>query len=49
MAKTIKGFLTKAVEWKLLKIYATIMTSALAVVWLIAMVNVVKEIIRTFF
>lgn len=49
MAKAIKVFLTKAVEWKLLKIYATIMTSVLAVVWIIAMVNVVKEIIRTFF
>tara|TARA_A100001388_G_C28752838_1_gene493207 strand:+ start:751 stop:900 length:150 start_codon:yes stop_codon:yes gene_type:complete len=49
MTKAIKLFLTKAVQWKLLKIYATIMTSALAVVWLIAMVNVVKEIVRTFF
>ena len=49
MAKTIKLFLTKAVEWKLLKIYATVMTSVLAVVWIVAMVNVVKEIIRTFF
>ena len=49
MAKAIKVFLTKAVEWKLLKIYATVMTSVLAVVWIVAMVNVVKEIIRTFF
>ena len=49
MAKAIKLFLTKAVEWKLLKIYATVMTSVLAVIWIVAMVNVVKEIIRTFF
>ncbi len=49
MAKVIKQFLTKAVEWKLLKIYATIMTTALICVWSVAMYNVIKELIRTFF
>lgn len=49
MAKAIKQFLTKAVEWKLLKIYATVMTTALLCVWSYAMYNVAKEFIRTFF
>tara|TARA_Y100000589_G_C26692427_1_gene442352 strand:- start:44 stop:193 length:150 start_codon:yes stop_codon:yes gene_type:complete len=47
-AKLIK-FCYAAVEEKMLKIYATVMTTIFFAVWIPAMVAVVKEIIRTFF
>jgi len=49
MIKTIKTIAYKAIEEKMLKIYATIMTTAFLCVWIPAMVAVVKEIIKTFF
>ncbi len=42
----IKKFCYKAVEWHMLKIYATIMTSIFAVIWLTAMVAVINEFIN---
>jgi len=47
-AKLIK-FCYAAVEEKMLKIYATVMTTIFFAVWIPAMVAVIKEIIRTFF
>ena len=47
-AKLIK-FCYAAVEEKMLKIYATLITTIFFAVWIPAMVAVVKEIIRTFF
>ena len=49
MAKAIKLILTKAFEEKMLKIYATIMTTIFFAIWIPAMVAVVKEILKTFF
>ena len=49
MAKAIKLIITKAFEEKMLKIYATIMTTIFFAVWIPAMIAVIKEIIRTFF
>jgi len=45
--QAIKKFCYKAVEWHMLKIYATVMTTIFLGVWLVAMVNVIKEIIQT--
>ena len=47
--QAIKKFSYKAVEWHMLKIYATVMTTIFLCIWIVAMVNVVKEIIQTFF
>jgi hypothetical protein len=46
--KIIK-FCYKAVEWHMLKIYATVMTTIFLGIWLTAMVAVVQEIYQTFF
>ena len=47
--KAIIKFCYKAVEEKMLKIYATIMTTIFLGIWLTAMVAVVQEIYQTFF
>ena len=47
--QAIKKFCYKAVEWHMLKIYATVMTTIFLGIWLVAMVNVIKEIMQTFF
>ena len=47
--QAIKKFCYKAVEWHMLRIYATVMTTIFACIWLTTMVAVVKEIIKTFF
>ena len=47
--QAIKKFCYKAVEWHMLKIYATIMTTIFVGIWLTAMVAVVKEMLATFF
>ena len=39
----IKKFCYKAIEWQMLKIYATIMTGIFLCVWITAMVAVVNE------
>lgn len=49
MTKSIKLVITKITTWKLLKVYATIMSTIFLGIWSIAMYNVVLEIIRTFF
>ena len=46
MVKTIKKICYKAVEWHMLKIYATVMTTIFLGIWLTAMVAVVDEFIR---
>ncbi len=48
MTKAIKLILCKAIEDKMLKIYATIVTVGFLSIWIPAMVAVVKEFIRTF-
>ena len=47
--KAIIKFCIAAVEEKMLKIYATIMTTLFFCIWIPAMVAVVKEIYNTFF
>ena len=47
-AKVIK-FCIAAFEEKMIKIYATIMTTIFFAIWIPAMVAVVKEILKTFF
>ncbi len=49
MTKTFKKIAIHLTEWHMLKIYATVMTTALLCVWSYAMYNVAKEFIRTFF
>ena len=49
MTKSIKLVITKITTWKLLRIYATIMSTIFLGIWSVAMYNVVKELIRTFF
>jgi len=49
MAKVLKLIAVKAFEEKMLKIYATIMTTIFLAIWIPAMVMVVKEILKTFF
>ena len=46
MIKTIKLIAIKAVEEKMLKIYATIMTSVFFAIWIPTMILVLKEIIN---
>ena len=47
--QAIKKFCYKAVEWHMLRIYAIIMSTIFVSVWLVAMVNVVDELLMTFF
>ena len=47
--QAIKKFCYKAVEWHMLKIYATVMTTVFLGIWLTAMVAVVREMLQTFF
>ena len=47
--QAIKKFCYKAVEWHMLKIYATVMTTIFVGIWLTAMVAVVREMLQTFF
>ena len=46
MIKTIKLIATKAVEEKMLKIYAIVMTSVFFAIWIPTMILVLKEIIN---
>ena len=48
MIKAIKLIAIKAVEEKMLKIYATIMTTVFFAIWIPTMFMVIKEIIQTF-
>ncbi len=48
MIKAIKLIAIKAVEEKMLKIYATIMTTIFLAIWIPTMFMVIKEIIQTF-
>ena len=47
--QAIIKFCYKAVEWRMLRIYATVMTTIFLGIWLTAMVAVVQEILQTFF
>ena len=46
--KTIKLIATAAVEEKMLRIYAIIMTTSFLAIWIPTMFMVIKEIIQTF-
>jgi len=48
MIKTIKLIAMKAVEEKMLRIYAIIMTTSFLAIWIPTMFMVIKEIIQTF-
>ena len=48
MIKTIKILAIKAVEEKMLKIYAIIMTTSFLLIWIPTMFMVIKELIQTF-
>ena len=48
MIKTIKIIATKAVEEKMLRIYAIIMTTSFLCIWIPTMFMVIKELIQTF-
>ena len=48
MIKTIKLIAIKAVEEKMLKIYAIIMTTSFLLIWIPTMFLVIKELIQTF-
>ena len=47
--QAIIKFCYAAVEEKMLKIYATIMSSIFLAIWIPTMILVIKEIIETFF
>ena len=49
MAKTIKILLTKAFEEKMLKIYATIMTTIFLAIWVPTMVIALKNMFQFIF
>ena len=49
MTKSIKLVITKITTWKLLRVYATIMSTIFLGIWSVAMYNVVVELINTFF
>jgi len=46
--KTIKLIATAAVEEKMLRIYAIIMTTSFLAIWIPTMFMVIKELIQTF-
>ena len=46
--KTIKLIATAAVEEKMLRIYAIIMTTSFFAIWIPTMFMVIKELIQTF-
>ena len=48
MVEAIKGICYKAIEEKMLRIYAIIMTGLFLSVWLPAMVNVVIEMFKIY-
>jgi len=48
MIKTIKLIAIKAVEEKMLRIYAIIMTTSFFALWIPTMFMVIKELIQTF-
>jgi hypothetical protein len=48
MTKTLKQVATYLTEWNMLKIYATIMTTAFLCLWIPTMFIVIKELIQTF-
>jgi len=48
MTKTIKKIAIYLTEWHMLKIYATIMTTAFLSIWIPTMFMVIKELIQTF-
>ena len=48
MTKTIKKIAIYLTEWHMLKIYATIMTTAFLSIWIPTMFIVIKELIKTF-
>ena len=49
MAKTIKLILTKAFEEKMLKIYATIMTTIFLAIWIPTMAIALKNMFKFWF
>ena len=49
MAKTIKILLTKAFEEKMLKIYATIMTTVFLAIWIPTMLIALKNMFKFWF
>ena len=49
MAKTIKILLTKAFEEKMLKIYATIMTTIFLAIWIPTMAIALKNMFKFWF
>ena len=49
MAKTIKILLTKAFEEKMLKIYATIMTTIFLAIWVPTMAIALKNMFKFWF
>ena len=49
MAKTIKILLTKACEEKMLKIYATIMTTIFLAIWIPTMAIALKNMFKFWF
>ena len=49
MAKTIKILLTKAFEEKMLKIYATIMTTVFLAIWVPTMAIALKNMFKFIF
>jgi len=48
MTKTLKQVAIYLTEWNMLKIYATIMTTAFLFLWIPTMFIVIKELIQTF-
>ena len=48
MTKTLKQVAIYLTEWNMLKIYATIMTTAFLCLWIPTMLIVIKELIQTF-
>mgnify|MGYP001190999240 CR=1 FL=1 len=46
--QAIIKFCYKAVEWRMLKIYAIIMTGVFLSVWIPAMVNVVYQLLKIY-
>jgi hypothetical protein len=48
MTKTLKQVAIYLTEWNMLKIYATIMTTAFLCLWIPTMFIVIKELIQTF-
>ena len=48
MTKTLKKIAIYLTEWHMLKIYATVMTTAFLCIWIPTMFIVIKKLIQTF-